>query len=155
MSFIRKYARRYQAETRTGPERTAKKSFKQKILDAADRQLTRLAGFKAAADLDYTPSGSSTRWWWSTRAVDGCRTIKIYVQGTLLEGDATGILVDDNVEAVRAEIERIRRYIESTSESDWAAEEARRREAMERWKARDRERSRKRRARKAGASGKS
>ncbi|PWE17122.1 hypothetical protein DDZ18_10510 [Marinicauda salina] len=145
MSFIRKYAQRYNLPTRAGADGGARKSFRRKILDAADRQLAQLDRLRTAADLDYNPAGGSRRWWWSARAADGRRTIKIYVQGALLEGDATGVVVDDSVEAVRAEVERIRRFIESTSDADWEDEERRRREARERWKQRDRERSLERR----------
>lgn len=145
MSFIRKYAQRYKVDTETGHERRAKKSFKQKILHAAERQLKELSRYRSADDLDYRARGSNSRWWWSPRPTEGRRTIKIYVQGILLEGDSTGVVVDDTLDAVREEIERIRAYIESTSEADWEAEEQRRREAAERWKARDRARSLKRR----------
>lgn len=145
VSFIRKYAQRYNIPTRTGPDRSSKKSFRRKIIDAANAQLRELARLAEPEELDYNTTGSSTRWWWSARAVDGRRTIKIYVQGALLEGDATGILVEDSVEAVRAEVERIKRYIESTSDADWEEEERRRREARERWKKRDKARSLERR----------
>lgn len=145
MSFIRKYAKRYEVDTHTGHERRSKKSFKQKILDAADRQLAELSRYASSEDLDYRARGSNSRWWWSSRAVDDRRAIKIYVQGTLLEGDSTGVVVDNTLDAVRGEIERIRAYIESTTEAGWKAEEQRRRDAAERWKARDRERSLRRR----------
>lgn len=141
MSFIRNYAKRYKVDTHTGQERRAKKSFKQKILDAADRQLRELSRYSSEEELNYRAKGSNSRWWWSSRPLDGRRAIKIYVQGTLLEGDSTGVVVDNTLGAVREEIERIRAYIESTAEKDWEAEEQRRREAAERWKARDRERS--------------
>lgn len=63
MSFIRKYAKRYEVDTHTGQERRGKKSFKQKILDAADRQLAELSRYESNEDLNYRAKGSTSRWW--------------------------------------------------------------------------------------------
>lgn len=93
--------------------------FKAKLLKAADAQLKLLDAMNASDGLDYCSKGNNGKFWWSGKAIDGKRQIRVYQSSRLVDPNMEDIDALDNIAAVRNAISEIRAEIASTNDDDW------------------------------------
>ncbi len=102
------------------PSDSPNAGLRSKLIGQADRMLQILDGYKAEDELD----GEASKYWWSPQSVDGQRRVVMRYAGKAVEGSA--VYTNNTLADVRATIEKMRRAIERSKDTDWADEEARR-----------------------------
>ena len=102
------------------PQSSASTTLRSKLLGQADRMLKELATYKTEQELD----GNSSKYWWAPQSVDGQRRVAMRAGSKTVDGSA--VYVNNTLSDVRTAIEKMRRVIERSKDSQWAAEEERR-----------------------------
>jgi hypothetical protein len=102
------------------PQNSASASLRSKLLMQADRMQAELDKYKTEAELD----GNNSKFWWAPQSVDGQRRVVMRAGSKIVDG--TSIYVDNTLSGVRAGIDKLRKVNESTTDAQWADEEARR-----------------------------
>ena len=103
------------------PQSSASTTLRSKLLGQADRMLKELATYKTEQELD----GNSSKYWWAPESVDGQRRVAMRAGSKTVDGSA--VYVNNTLSDVRTAIEKMRRVIERSKDSQWAEEEERRR----------------------------
>lgn len=93
--------------------------FKAKLLNAADAQLNLLDKMNSIDELDYPSKGNNGKYWWSGKAYDNKRLIRIYQASRLVDPNMDDIDAENSIAAVRQTISEIRAQIASTNDDDW------------------------------------
>lgn len=105
--------------------------FKVKVLNAADAMLKLLDGYTSNDDLNYPSKGNSGKYWWSGRAIDGKRYVRVYQANRLVDADMDAIEAEDTIAGVRRVICELRAQIASTNDDDWLEIEQQRAEQQQ------------------------
>lgn len=103
------------------PQSSANTSLRSKLLGQADRMLKELTTYKTEQELD----GNSSKFWWAPQSVNGQRRVVMRAGNKTVEG--SGVYADNTLTDVRTTIEKMRKVIERSKDSQWAEEEERRR----------------------------
>lgn len=126
MSFLKAFAEQNGVELLKAKSPRSTASFRERLIDAADKQIQKLDEVGANGSLDYNFKETKKRWWWASSAVDGKRPVKMYLDNKIVGEAEDALAVDDNWAAVRKIIEGLKEQITSTSDNYWDKEIKRR-----------------------------
>jgi len=96
-------------------------SPRHKALSQANKMLEKLAKYSSATELN---SETSNQNWWSGKPSGGKRRITCRYDSRVFPDLA--VLSDDNLEAVKKNIETLKKIIQEMDDADWEREEERR-----------------------------